>query len=1373
MATLHLITLIAALILGCAIAVFFMWRRRRQKRKQAELTPVVLSPADQQRKEKLPKLFAAELARLKKNATGKDALYRIPWCMVAGGIGVGQSTLVRGSGLHTPFTSEDEALAQETGCYWHYFDRGLVIDVAGEILSSAEVLDVLLAELRRARPRRPLDSLLLVVPATDLFGPNSLNDTAAQKRGEALYQSVQQIQQRLGLRIPVYVVISKCDVLPGFVAYSNALSQTHRGQLLGWSNPQEPDQAYDPELLPAAFKQLYQAQCQLLFDLLAAGRLSERERDAVFLLPQQLSQLAPPLGLILNQVFRATVYSEPTLLRGIYLCGDTLPPTALGSNQVVLRRPGFTNHLFDKKIFAEFGLSRPLARGVISAGKLITLIQVATVLLALLCAVVLSATFAKLQSDTQAVIEFIEKVPRKNNVEESGLTERERYARQSERLLNAMAQVPGRSLSRVSLPTSLISSLDEEVRELIHQSFESVILMGLRNGLEYRAGHLFGFDPMASAAASAPNYEPPPAGEPDPRAARTASRERPATPPKILAFVNMPEYQELRSLGANYAEFGQYVELYNRLGTDRRKHIDTVAPLVKYIFRIELGDDFNKNRAFYEEALENATYRAFDLQPVTRTVRERALAVARGLGQRLFDENPIDIGLEVSLRHLNRLRTENDSGAPDLLVLTMLRNTLLQVEQDLSRPELAWLARDKLELGEPYRDLQATLRSVGGNTMSDIVTEEWQSAFTRLRRKIFEYQAPGLGQLLGKDAEKGGLVLSDGIRGVRTALDGFLGQSFVQLTGERKPLTTPDGAYRVSWNEENLRSAVGLSDAYTAFLRDRLPSLYPDLREVVRGTALERLGQSMPLLISQARRIERLTRPSNDVQALQDVLSGEVAELKRVGGLLRQLLEIFERLGLKSQQSELYRQIEDDTREILRRLDLILDKEDLYRVSSKLAQWRGQRPPSFDAFDVEDAESLGQYLKVQRGRIRNLARDYAKIPVSMLEGMAAPGGGSASDPLFNKWRNIVSEIEHFEALTPGNSVKELDSFVDTSLLAITPDNCQERLPRRTGDSRDYFLQNRARIYDAVRRRCSQFVEERLLDSYDRLAQRFNKTLAGHFPFSRNPGSLDEEEANPRDVRAFFSEFDAFLPRFDAFMAREDAPTLPTMAAAQRSLSGFIDAMRAVRPFFAPLLNEKSTDSTPKYNLATEYRVNRQAEINGNQVAEWWLSISGQRIDDTQTTWGLGDRLRLSMRWAKDGPYHPASIDQLRGASVDGTDTISFEWGGYWGMLRFLRLYRSLPGDLRKAVDRQPHILKFVVEIVERKRTGRLRLLPDSAYNRKEAAQNTPAKSAFVYNRAVVYVRFGLSAGENKDVIIVPAEWPAVAPLARDKEREQR
>ena len=77
-------------------------------------------------------------------------------------------------------------------------------------------------------------------------------------------------------------------------------------------------------------------------------------------------------------------------------------------------------------------------------------------------------------------------------------------------------------------------------------------------------------------------------------------------------------------------------------------------------------------------------------------------------------------------------------------------------------------------------------------------------------------------------------------------------------------------------------------------------------------------------------------------------------------------------------------------------------------------------------------------------------------------------------------------------------------------------------------------------------------------------------------------------------------------------------------------------------------------------------------LNASQIAEWTLAINDQKSDEPQVPWQLDDRIRLTLRWAKDGPYRPASNNQPKGATVDKNDAISFEWAGRWALIRFLR-----------------------------------------------------------------------------------------------------
>jgi hypothetical protein len=86
--------------------------------------------------------------------------------------------------------------------------------------------------------------------------------------------------------------------------------------------------------------------------------------------------------------------------------------------------------------------------------------------------------------------------------------------------------------------------------------------------------------------------------------------------------------------------------------------------------------------------------------------------------------------------------------------------------------------------------------------------------------------------------------------------------------------------------------------------------------------------------------------------------------------------------------------------------------------------------------------------------------------------------------------------------------------------------------------------------------------------------------------------------------------------------------------------------------------------------------------------------------------------------------------------------------------------------LRKSLDRKPHIIKFMVNISERKPTGRLRLLPENYYNAKGKPASNAAKLGFIFNKAMVFIRVSLAPRDGGEPIILPFEWPSLAPGVR-------
>jgi type VI secretion system protein ImpL len=1357
----------AALIVILGV-MFLLWRRRRAKQKQ-RLTPPpppknpVRAQRAAQLQQRLSELFAAELRALDQNVGGLAGRYAMPWCIVMGEPGVGQSTLLASTGMHVPFHGAPDEVAAAAGCRFWFYEKGVAIDVSSEVWQDEDVFAHLAALLRAARPKRPLDSALLVAPATHFIGDDKLGEEQLKGRAELLYQRLQQLQQFIGLRLPTYVLLSKADALPGFVAFAGGLSGAQREQVLGWSSAHEPDAPYDSAWIDAAFAEIYKTQTGLQVDLLASAKLSDKERDAAFLLPRNTQALREPLRVYIDQLFRSNVYSESNLLRGFYLCGDATIASAMvqapdAGKQA--RQPIFLLHLFQKKILPESGLTRPLRKGLITGAQALRTVKITLAVSVLLSILLLWTAYANLSRDAHSVISFFDKVPTGSS--SSVAQDKDRFAQRTQELLAAVSNVSTSRLVSVRLPTSWFSSLDDDVQEVMRRSFETVVLAGLHQGLELKAKQVLALDSdPVSRPAGADSDEPAPAGELRPGDKKPAERMS-SKLVQVQALRAMPEFQELREFSRAYTEFTQQVEIYNRLGSDHHKRFDTVAPLVKYVFGVDLERGFDKNSDFYAEALANATYRPFDLRTLSAKVQSRARSICRALQRRLFVENPIQLESEEIRQYVDRLKTESESGAADLPTLMELRETMQRLDRDLARVELLWMAKESLDLGDAFADVLDSLgRFAPSGELADEVKMEWQSSHQQLRRQLLGQELPGLGAMLIRDADKNRIAMTSATQNVKAGVESFLALSFVQQQIEKPRQQTPEGQYKVNWNEDLLRQALAQAEAYESYVRDRVGGVYQQIREVVKHSAIERLGQNMPALVGQARRLERVLRFAGDVNALQDEITGEVAELKRVSSTLRQILETYDRLSLKAAHGELYHQLEEDNRELLRRIDLLMEREEMYRISSKLSEWRGEKAPVLAAFDVEDADALAQYIKAQRNRIKGWAHDYAKVPVSLLDGLTA--AGNSSDPLVSKWRNIVNQLEYFEKLTPGNSVKDMESFMDTTLITVTPDNCLDKLPRRTSENSDYFLQTRARIQDAVRKRCLIFASEKILELYDHLARRFNRELAGKFPFTRSAQSLDDPDASPRDIRGFFQEFDEFIQRYDAYSQRRD--TQSVVGDIGREINGFLESMRHLRPFFAQLLVDRSSE-VARYNLAVEYRVNKGNEINGQQVAEWGFTAGEQRLEDGQGVWQIGDRIRLSMRWAKDGLYIPAQTGQARNAVVDTNDSISFEFAGIWSLVRLIRGFRATPTDLRKSLDRQPHVLKFVVDITERKRSGRLHLLPDSYYTGKGNAPTGAAKLSFLYNKAVLYVRVGLTAQDSKEPLTLPVEWPSFAPGTR-------
>ncbi len=322
------------------------WQRRRAA--QALLKGVVAAPsASDQEAEVLTRRFSEAVGRLKSGAAGQggallkrggDALYDLPWYIFIGAPGSGKTTALKYAGINLVSTDANGEPAEVKGvagtrhCDWWFAPEAVLIDTAGRWTSQtsdrevdAAAWDKFLALLRRTRPRRPINGVLLTVSVQDL-----LTQSAPERQAHAaqLRARLQELQTKLGVRAPVYLLVTKTDLLAGFVETFDALPKDGRDQVWGFTFAQSADA--DPL---AGFDAQYRA----LESRLVAGQLDrlQAERDvgrraAIFGFPHEFASLRPLLGELLAQVFGASgAVTDKVPLRGVYFTSGTQEGNAL------------------------------------------------------------------------------------------------------------------------------------------------------------------------------------------------------------------------------------------------------------------------------------------------------------------------------------------------------------------------------------------------------------------------------------------------------------------------------------------------------------------------------------------------------------------------------------------------------------------------------------------------------------------------------------------------------------------------------------------------------------------------------------------------------------------------------------------------------------------------------------------------------------------------------------------------------------------------------------------------------------------------------------------------------------------------------------
>ncbi|MCR9162312.1 MAG: type VI secretion system membrane subunit TssM [Nannocystaceae bacterium] len=291
----------------------------------ASARPDLKAEVDAMQAEFLKAVAALKTSKLGKSGGGKkgaDALYALPWYMIIGPPGAGKSTALRNSGLRFPYSAGAvQGVGGTRNCQWWMTNEAVILDTAGRYTTEEADRDEwmgFLELLRKNRPKRPVNGVLVAIALTDLSdsGPDDVLARAREIRAR-----VDEVMGKLQMVVPVYVLFTKCDLLPGFVEMFSDLQQKDRGQIWGFTVPVSTKDKPAP-LFDDHFTELAEVVERRAMRRLAEER-AESAKDKIFTFPQYFEPLKENLSMFVGELMAESIYTESPIFRGAYFTSGT------------------------------------------------------------------------------------------------------------------------------------------------------------------------------------------------------------------------------------------------------------------------------------------------------------------------------------------------------------------------------------------------------------------------------------------------------------------------------------------------------------------------------------------------------------------------------------------------------------------------------------------------------------------------------------------------------------------------------------------------------------------------------------------------------------------------------------------------------------------------------------------------------------------------------------------------------------------------------------------------------------------------------------------------------------------------------------------
>ncbi len=285
--------------------------------------------------DKLRTRLQEAMTQLRRMVGGRRGyLYQLPWYIMIGPPGSGKTTALLNSGLKFPLA---ETLGRDPlqgvggtrNCDWWFTEEAILLDTAGRYTTQDSDPEVdqkgwtgFLGLLKQYRPLQPINGVIVALSIEDVASANPQERLA---NAQAIRARLGELTRTFASRFPIYVLLTKADLLAGFVQFFDAYSRGDREQVWGMTFPLDDGK---PETQAAAsrfdieFDQLLTRMNAIVLERLQQESDIQR-RGLIYGFPIQVATLKEPIHEVLEEIFTVSKFDQRPLLRGVYFASGT------------------------------------------------------------------------------------------------------------------------------------------------------------------------------------------------------------------------------------------------------------------------------------------------------------------------------------------------------------------------------------------------------------------------------------------------------------------------------------------------------------------------------------------------------------------------------------------------------------------------------------------------------------------------------------------------------------------------------------------------------------------------------------------------------------------------------------------------------------------------------------------------------------------------------------------------------------------------------------------------------------------------------------------------------------------------------------------